>query len=155
MRAGLTGAQTGGGCAAAYPPPVLPPPPFRGPFTPPPLIGRIRSKKGQKGSHRRSVDAVERAESPQGELPGNPLERVPGMWLASFKLPSAMHGVVGKSATSVGLKAPAGRFDAARSGRMDYAKTAATGVAQFRHRRAGDRGRQVARARCQAALRRA
>ena len=33
------------------------------------------------------------------------------MWLASFKQHSAVHGEVGKSATSVGLRAPAGRFD--------------------------------------------
>ena len=36
------------------------------------------------------------------------------MWLASFKQPSAVHGEVWKSATSVGLRAPAGRFDAAK-----------------------------------------
>ena len=61
-----------------------------------------------------------RAESPQGWLPGHsPGERVPGVWLASFKLPSAMHGDVGKSATSVGLKAPAGRFDAAKGESID------------------------------------
>jgi len=36
------------------------------------------------------------------------------VWLASFKQHSAEHGTVGKSATSVGLRAPSGRFDAAR-----------------------------------------
>ena len=44
---------------------------------------------------------------------------MPGMWLASLKLPSAVHGEVGKSATSVGLRAPAGRFDAAQGGSID------------------------------------
>jgi len=41
------------------------------------------------------------------------------MWLASFKQLSAVHGGVGKSATSVGLRAPAGRFDAAKGGSID------------------------------------
>jgi len=41
------------------------------------------------------------------------------VWLASFKQPSAVHGGVGKSATSVGLRAPAGRFDAAKGGSLD------------------------------------
>ena len=41
------------------------------------------------------------------------------MWLASFKQHSAVHGDVGKSATSVGLRAPAGRFDAAKSESID------------------------------------
>ena len=41
------------------------------------------------------------------------------MWLASFKQHSAVHGKVGKSATSAGLRAPAGRFDAARGGGLD------------------------------------
>ena len=41
------------------------------------------------------------------------------MWLASFKQPSAVHGEVGKSATSVGLRAPAGRFDAAKGESID------------------------------------
>ena len=41
------------------------------------------------------------------------------MWLASFKQPSAVHGEVGKSATSVGLRAPAGRFDAAQGESID------------------------------------
>jgi len=40
--------------------------------------------------------------------------RVPGVWLASFKQPSAVHGGAWKNATSVGLRAPAGRFDAAK-----------------------------------------
>ena len=44
---------------------------------------------------------------------------VPGVWLASFKQPSAVHGEVGKSSTSVGQRAPAGRFDAAEGGSMD------------------------------------
>jgi hypothetical protein len=46
-----------------------------------------------------------------GHLPG---ERVPDVWLASFTLPSAVHGEVGKSATSAGQREPAGRFDAAK-----------------------------------------
>ena len=41
------------------------------------------------------------------------------MWLASFKQHSAVHGKAGKSATSVGLRAPAGRFDAARGKNLD------------------------------------
>jgi len=41
------------------------------------------------------------------------------VWLASFKQPSAVHGEVGKSAISVRLRAPAGRFDAARGGSLD------------------------------------
>ena len=41
------------------------------------------------------------------------------MWLASFKQPSAVHGKAGKSATSVGLRAPAGRFDAAKGESID------------------------------------
>jgi len=41
------------------------------------------------------------------------------VWLASFKQPSAVHGEVGKSATSVGLRAPAGRFDAAKGESLD------------------------------------
>jgi len=41
------------------------------------------------------------------------------VWLASFKQPSAVHGKAGKSATSVGLRAPAGRFDAAKGGGID------------------------------------
>ena len=41
------------------------------------------------------------------------------MWLASFKQHSAVHGEVGKSATSVGLRAPAGRFDAAKGESFD------------------------------------
>jgi len=36
------------------------------------------------------------------------------VWLAPFKQPSAVHGGVGKSATSMGLRAPTGRFDAAK-----------------------------------------
>ena len=44
---------------------------------------------------------------------------MPGVWLASFKLPSAVHGEVGKSATSVGLRAPTGRFDAAKGASTD------------------------------------
>ena len=39
--------------------------------------------------------------------------------LASLKLPSSVHEEVGKSATSVGLRAPAGRFDAAQGGSID------------------------------------
>ena len=42
------------------------------------------------------------------------MERVPCIWPASLKLPSSVHEKAGKSATSVGLRAPAGRFDAAR-----------------------------------------
>jgi len=38
------------------------------------------------------------------------------LWLASFKKPSGVHGEVGKSATSAGLRAPAGGFDAAKGG---------------------------------------
>ena len=41
------------------------------------------------------------------------------MWLASFKQPSAVHGEVGKSATSAGLRAPVGRFDAAKGESID------------------------------------
>jgi len=41
------------------------------------------------------------------------------VWLASFKQPSAVHGEDGKSATSVGLRAPAGRFDAAKGEGID------------------------------------
>ena len=41
------------------------------------------------------------------------------MWLASFKQHSAVHGQVGKSATSVGLRAPAGRFDATKGESID------------------------------------
>ena len=41
------------------------------------------------------------------------------MWLASFKQPSAVHGEVGKSATSMALRAPAGRFDAAKGESID------------------------------------
>ena len=63
---------------------------------------------------------MERAEIPQSGLPGNPPRgRVPGVWLASFKQPSAVHAEVGKSATSVGLRAPAGRFDAAQGESID------------------------------------
>ena len=42
-----------------------------------------------------------------------------GVWLAFFTLPSALHGDIGKRATSVGLRAPAGRFDAAKGGSID------------------------------------
>jgi len=53
-------------------------------------------------------------------LPGHPPGgRVPGVWLASFKQPSAVHEEVGKSATSVGLRAPAGRFDATKGESID------------------------------------
>jgi len=38
---------------------------------------------------------------------------------APFKQPSAVHGGLGKSATSVGLRAPAGRFDAAKGGSLN------------------------------------
>ena len=41
------------------------------------------------------------------------------MWVTSFKQPSAVHGKAGKSATSVGLRAPAGRFDATKGGSID------------------------------------
>ena len=41
------------------------------------------------------------------------------MWLAFFKQHSAVHAEAGKSATSVGLRAPAGRFDAAKGGSID------------------------------------
>ena len=41
------------------------------------------------------------------------------MWLASFKQPSAVHGDAGKSAISMGLRAPAGRFDAAKGESFD------------------------------------
>ena len=41
------------------------------------------------------------------------------MWLASFKQPSAVHGEVGKSATSAGLRAPMGRLDAAKGESID------------------------------------
>jgi len=41
------------------------------------------------------------------------------MWLASLKQLSAVYGKAGKSATSVGLRAPAGRFDAARGESLD------------------------------------
>ena len=41
------------------------------------------------------------------------------MWLASFKQHSAVHGKVWKSATSVRLRAPAGRFDAAKGESLD------------------------------------
>ena len=59
-----------------------------------------------------------RAEGPQGGLSGYPPgERAFGMWLASLRLPSAVHGKAGKSETSVGLRAPVGRFDAAQGGR--------------------------------------
>ena len=44
-----------------------------------------------------------------GHPPG---ERAPGIWLASLKLPSSVHEEVGKSAASLGLRAPAGRFAA-------------------------------------------
>ena len=50
-------------------------------------------------------------------MPGHPPEgRAPGVWLASFKQHSAVHGKAGKSAASV---APAGRFDAAKGGSLD------------------------------------
>ena len=63
---------------------------------------------------------MERAESPQIGLPGHPPGgRAPGVWLASFKQHSAVHGEVWKSATSVGLRAPAGRFDAAKGESID------------------------------------
>ena len=42
------------------------------------------------------------------------------MWLASFEQPSAVHGEVGKSATSVRLRAPAGRFDAAKGESISF-----------------------------------
>ena len=52
-------------------------------------------------------------------MPGHPPEgRAPGVWLASFKQHSAVHREVGKSA-SVGLRAPAGRFDAAKGESFD------------------------------------
>jgi len=55
-----------------------------------------------------------------GGLPGNPPgERTPGVWLASFKLPSAVHGEVWKSTTSVRLRAPMGRFGAVKGGSID------------------------------------
>jgi len=41
------------------------------------------------------------------------------VWLASFKQHSAVHEKLWKSATSVGLRAPAGRFDAARGEGLD------------------------------------
>jgi len=41
------------------------------------------------------------------------------VWLASFKLPSAVHGEVGRCATSVGLRVPAGRFDTAKGESID------------------------------------
>ena len=50
---------------------------------------------------------MERAESPQIGLPGHPPEgRAPGVWLASFKQHSAVHGEVGKSATLLIQRAP-------------------------------------------------
>ena len=53
-------------------------------------------------------------------MPAHPPEgRAPGVWLASFKQHSAVHREVGKSATSVGLRAPAGRFDAAKGESFD------------------------------------
>jgi len=84
----------------------------------------------QRGPARRAVKkgikrppralAAERAESPRIGLPGHPPGgRVTGVWLASFKKTSAVHGGVGKSTTSVGLRAPAGRFDAAKGGSID------------------------------------
>ena len=109
-------------------------------------------KQEKKVPTRAPERAAERAESPQGWLPGYPPgERVPGGWFASFTLPSAVHGEVGKSATSVGLRAPAGRFDAAQGESIDTGG----GRRAVSSRRAGDRRRQVARARCQATLRRA
>ena len=61
-----------------------------------------------------------RAEGPPGWLSGHPPgEGVPGFWLASLKLPSSVHEEVGKSATSVGLRAPARRFDAAQGESID------------------------------------
>ena len=63
-----------------------------------PLRGREKGFKKPPLRARQS-SAAERAESPQGGLSGNPSgERVPGVWLASFKLPLAVHGEVGKSA---------------------------------------------------------
>ena len=63
---------------------------------------------------------AERAESPQIGLPGHPPGgRAPGEWLASFKQHSAVHGQVGKSAISMGLRAPAGRFDAIKGESID------------------------------------
>ena len=41
------------------------------------------------------------------------------MWLASFKQHSAVHGEVGRSATSAGLRALAGCFDVAKGGSID------------------------------------
>ena len=84
---------------------------------PPPLIGGgLDLKRDEKAPTRAQQSAAERAESPQSGLLGG---RVPGVWLASFKQPSAVHGEVGKSATSVGLRAPAGRFDAAKDESID------------------------------------
>jgi len=45
-------------------------------------------------------------------LPGNPPEDT----FASIEQTSAVHGEVGKSATSVGLRAPAGRFGSIDTG---------------------------------------
>ena len=53
-------------------------------------------------------------------MPGHPPGgRAPGVWLASFKQHSAVHEKLWKSATSVGLRAPAGRFDATRGESLD------------------------------------
>jgi len=41
------------------------------------------------------------------------------VWLASFRQHSAVHGKVGKGAISVGLRAPAGCFDAAKGESLD------------------------------------
>ena len=84
-------------------------------LSPPPHWGGLDLKRDKKVPARAQLSAAERAESPQIGLPGHPPEgEAPGAWLVSFKKHSAVHGKVEKSATSMGLRAPAGRFDAAK-----------------------------------------
>ena len=50
------------------------------------------------------------------------------MWLSSITLPSAAQGEVGKSATSVGLRAPTERFVRSKAGASTPAEPEARGL---------------------------
>jgi len=85
-----------------------------------------------KGSRARSFERGGAGGKPEGWVAAIPPgERAPGVWLASFKLLSAVHGEVGKSATSVGLRAPAGCFVSVKGGSINNT----SGSPRSRHRR--------------------
>ena len=117
-------------------------------FAPPPSLGGLDLKRLKKGSRARSVERGGAGGKPEGWVAGEPSGgrstwRAP----ASFKLPSEAHVGVGKSATSVGLRAPAGRFDATKGESTDTG-SGERAVSSSPGR--GDRGRQVAQVGCRA-----